>query len=172
MARDGGAGTRAGRRGAVRRQQVGHTGSMQPSEIGETAPHRAGIDLAAAPESVRAARAFAAMMLDVWRCDDTDRVVELLTSEIVSNAVRHATGPIRVEAWLAGDGSLRVGATDDHPGLPVVRDAGPEAEGARGISLVEQLARRWGVDAVDGHKHVWFEAAVDRRGPGGGAGRW
>lgn len=136
---------------------------MEPSESGGTAPHQAGIDLIAAPESVRAARAFVASMLDLWRCDDMDRVVELLTSEIVSNAVRHATGPIRVEASLADDGSLRVGATDDHPGMPVLRDAGPDAEGGRGIRLVERLAERWGVETVDGHKVVWFEAAVASR---------
>ena len=136
---------------------------MEPSESGDRAPHRAGIDLAAAPESVRAARAFVASMLDVWHCDDMDRVVELLTSEIVSNAVRHASGPIRVEAALADDGSLRVAATDDHPGAPVLRDAAPSAESGRGIRLVQRLARRWGVETADGHKLVWFETVVTRR---------
>ena len=136
---------------------------MEPSESGSGAPHRAGIDLAAAPESVRAARAFVASMLDVWHCDDMDRVIELLTSEIVSNAVRHASGPIRLEAALSDDGSLRVGATDDHPGTPVLRDADPDAEGGRGIRLVQRLARRWGVEKVDGCKLVWFEATVTRR---------
>ncbi|MGH9090411.1 MAG: ATP-binding protein [Acidimicrobiales bacterium] len=136
---------------------------MDPTESGGTAPRRAGIDLAAVPESVRAARAFMASMLDVWSCDDMDRVVELLTSEIVSNAVRHASGPIRVEAALGDDGSLRVAATDDHPAAPALRDADPEAEGGRGIRLVQRLARRWGVETADGHKLVWFETTVAHR---------
>lgn len=124
---------------------------------------RADIELVAEPQSVRTARDFVSTMLDVWSCDDLDRVVELLTSEIVTNAVRHARGTVTVEASLMGDGSLWVGASDDHPGGPILQGSDLLGESGRGMRLVQSLARRWGVVHEDGRKVVWFEAPVIQR---------
>jgi anti-sigma regulatory factor (Ser/Thr protein kinase) len=99
-------------------------------------------------------------MLETWDCDDPDRIVALLTSEIVTNAVKRATGPVRVEAALVSDEALRVEASDDHPDVPRPHRLEPQAEGGRGILLVQELALRWGVDREEWHKVVWFEAAV------------
>ncbi|HEY2564226.1 MAG TPA: ATP-binding protein [Acidimicrobiales bacterium] len=124
---------------------------------------KAGISLAPEPRSVSRARSFVAAMLETWDCDDPERTVVLLTSEIVTNAVRRATDAIRVEATLVGDEALRVEATDDHPDLPVRHQPDHHDEGGRGILLVQALALRWGVDREEGHKVVWFEAPVTRR---------
>ncbi len=121
---------------------------------------RAGIDLHAIPESVPAARHFVTSMLAVWDCDDPDQVVEILTGEVVTNAVRHARGAIRVEASLVHDDVVRVETSDEFPDATVAQPAAPTAEGGRGILIVQTLARRWGVDKTEFHKVVWFESAV------------
>lgn len=121
---------------------------------------RAGISLAPEPDSVSTARSFVAAMLETWDCDDPDRVVDLLTSEIVSNAVRKAEGAVRVVAVRIGDDALRVEASDDHPDIPTRQRPEGHEQGARGILLVQALALRWGVVREEQHKVVWFEASV------------
>lgn len=83
-------------------------------------------------------------------------VVELLTTELVGNAIRHAHRAARVSAHI-GTGRLRVSVTDDGPGIPVVRQADPDAESGRGLELVELLSEEWGVEAHQPGKTVWFE---------------
>ena len=78
-------------------------------------------------------------MLKVWDCDDADQLAALLTTELVTNAVRHAAKAVRVDVALYGT-TLWVGASDDHPGVPVVRPMAPESEDGRGMFLIEQLA--------------------------------
>ena len=121
---------------------------------------RASISLDPEPRSVSMARSFVSTMLETWDCDDPERIVALLTSEIVTNAVKRATGTVRVEAELVSDEALRVEASDDHPDVPYPRRPDPHAEGGRGILLVQELALRWGVDREERHKVVWFEAPV------------
>ncbi|HWF21019.1 MAG TPA: ATP-binding protein [Acidimicrobiales bacterium] len=121
---------------------------------------RASISLDPEPRSVSMARSFVSTMLETWDCDDPERIVALLTSEIVTNAVKRATGTVRVEAELVSDVALRVEASDDHPDLPYPRRPDPHSEGGRGILLVQELALRWGVDREERHKVVWFEAPV------------
>jgi anti-sigma regulatory factor (Ser/Thr protein kinase) len=91
---------------------------------------------------------------------DIDHTVTLLSSELVTNAIRHADGPIRVEATLVPD-FARVAVIDSGPGFdPEVRH---EARGY-GLRLIDKLASDWGVEAADGDgggTRVWFE--VDRR---------
>ncbi|HXA31441.1 MAG TPA: ATP-binding protein [Acidimicrobiales bacterium] len=124
------------------------------------APRKASISLAPEPRSVARARSFVSTMLETWDCDDPERIVALLTSEIVTNAVKRATGTVRVQAALVSDEALRVEASDDHPDVPRPHRPEPQAEGGRGILLVQELALRWGVDREERHKVVWFEAAV------------
>lgn len=85
-------------------------------------------------------------------------VVELLTSEVVANAVVH--GPVDepiVVRTEAAKGRFEVSVSDASPRAPVVRRSGPLDEGGRGMMLVELMAADWGV-RVDGvRKSVWFE---------------
>ena len=87
---------------------------------------------------------------------------ELLVSELVTNAVTYADGPVELTVRVAGD-QTRVEVSDTTPARPVLRP--PDRNGRRGLHLVEALARRWGVDCRDDGKTVWFElpAADDTR---------
>jgi anti-sigma regulatory factor (Ser/Thr protein kinase) len=115
--------------------------------------------LLATPEAVPAARhAFREMdELDT----PTRQVVELLVSELVTNAVRHgASDPhesILVRAHRT-DGAVRVEVCDEGDGFDQRGEAPEEMQpGGRGLLLVDRLASRWGV--LDGNPNcVWFEA--------------
>jgi len=115
--------------------------------------------LLATPDAVPAARHAVKEMdeIDV----PTRQVVELLVSELVTNAVRHgASDPhesILVRATRT-DGAVRVEVCDEGPGFHQRGEAPAEFEpGGRGLLLVKTLAARWGVSS---HRPncVWFEA--------------
>src|ERR1700728_672409 len=130
----------------------------------EALPLRASLDLEPAPTTASRARSFVSDMLEVWDCDDPDEVAVLLTSEVVTNAVRHSTECIRLDLTLRAHGALVVETTDDHPSRPIVKPASTTREGGRGMLMVERLARRWGVRPVGGPKVVRFEVGVVPRG--------
>jgi anti-sigma regulatory factor (Ser/Thr protein kinase) len=115
--------------------------------------------LAPTPTAPAAARAFVREVCGHWRLARpgttvTDRVV-LLANELVTNAVAHAHTEIRLRLELRGD-RLHIAVRDGGPGLPHVVAPDWEAEGGRGLWLVEQLARSWGVNRhPDGGKVVW-----------------
>ncbi len=88
-------------------------------------------------------------------------VVELLTSELVANAVVHGPpdGDITVHV-RSQDRTFEVAVADDSPTVPVVRHSDPLSEGGRGMMLVELMAAEWGVRVEDGdRKAVWFQVA-------------
>jgi anti-sigma regulatory factor (Ser/Thr protein kinase) len=124
---------------------------------------RAAIVLASESASLFAARSFVCSMLDLWDREDPENVVALLTTEIVSNAVRHAVGSVCLELALLRDGNLRVEVRDGCPDAPVVRRSNPGGVGGHGLAIVETLARRWGVERYEDSKVVWFEALVSPR---------
>lgn len=84
----------------------------------------------------------------------------LLITELVTNAVLHGGPPILL-AIECDDTALRVRVRDGSPEVPELRAVGLEAEGGRGMTLVELLTSTWGVAPVaDDHgvgKEVWFE---------------
>jgi anti-sigma regulatory factor (Ser/Thr protein kinase) len=89
----------------------------------------------------------------------------LLTSELVTNAIRHAGTPVELLARAAQ--GLRVEVTDGRPELaPAPRDATGHGVSGLGLHLVDELASRWGVERDDATKTVWFE--LDRRAGLGG----
>jgi anti-sigma regulatory factor (Ser/Thr protein kinase) len=91
--------------------------------------------------------------------------VELLTSEVVTNALVHARsvgvdpdeGPDLVVR--IGRGFVRVEVYDVSPEVPVRRTPGPLDPSGRGMWIVDELARDWGVDHMPSGKRVWFEVA-------------
>jgi anti-sigma regulatory factor (Ser/Thr protein kinase) len=111
------------------------------------------------PRSVAAARRLASVALDGHAPGVVEDAV-LLTSELVTNAVRHAGSTVRVVVAV-DDRLVRVEVHDDSPVHPVVGPAPSTATGGRGMPMVDVLARRWGVTAgADGGKAVWFELGV------------
>jgi len=95
-------------------------------------------------------------VLDEERLDD----MRLLTSELVSNSVRHgrsvAEHPIKVKVSVM-DTHVRVSVVDSGPGFDrSAETAKPGVDGGWGLFLVERLADRWGTDGED-ETTVWFE---------------
>jgi anti-sigma regulatory factor (Ser/Thr protein kinase) len=119
---------------------------------------RAAIVLRPEAASLAAARAFVSSMLELWESEDPDQIARLLTSEVVSNAVRHAASTIELEVAMFNDQQLRVRARDEAPQARVAKDPNrAEGEGGHGLQIIESLAERWGVERYDDHKVVWFE---------------
>jgi CheY-like chemotaxis protein/anti-sigma regulatory factor (Ser/Thr protein kinase) len=85
--------------------------------------------------------------------------VELLVSELVTNAVVHADTDPRLEVRIASD-TVRVEVYDADRSMPVARQPDAEGPGGRGLHLVDRLASRWGFEQIDDGKLVWFE--IDR----------
>ncbi|WP_206328556.1 ATP-binding protein, partial [Streptomyces sp. Tu 4128] len=92
-------------------------------------------------------RRLARASLTHWGRSDLVDTAELLLTELVTNALRHAIGAeIGVRLYLQG-AQLVIEVNDGSPLVPVPRTAGPEDESARGLLLVEALAAAWGVSA-------------------------
>ena len=121
---------------------------------------RESVTLAGRAERARAARAFVSEVLGPGHpCGD---VAVLLVSEVFSNSVRHsgsgAPGETVTVAVIAGDRTVRVEVTDRAgPGTPELRPAGRDAEGGRGLQLVEGIASRRGSRRRGGRMVTWFE---------------
>ncbi|MDX3458229.1 SpoIIE family protein phosphatase [Streptomyces sp. ME02-8801-2C] len=101
------------------------------------------------------ARRLARRALSRWGLEDLTDSVELLVSEVVTNAVRYASKPITLR--LLRTDVLRCEVGDDVPQLPRLRQARATDEGGRGLYLVNRLARRWGATRLSTGKVVWFE---------------
>ncbi|MFF1274451.1 SpoIIE family protein phosphatase [Streptomyces marokkonensis] len=101
------------------------------------------------------ARRLARRALSRWGMEELSDSVELLVSEVVTNAVRYATRPVTLR--LLRTDVLRCEVGDDVPQLPRLRQARATDEGGRGLYLVNRLARRWGATRLSTGKVVWFE---------------
>ncbi len=122
----------------------------------------ASTDLPAHPLSARRARRFVLTALDAFAVHGFDDVAELLTSEVVTNAVVHAHSSVRVSVEGVA-GGVRISVTDSNPLIPALREPVDEAEHGRGLHLVDTLAARWGVEPGETGKSVWFELTSEQR---------
>lgn len=83
----------------------------------------------------------------------------LVVSELVTNALQAGSSAVTVD--LAVDGArLRISVTDDAPGMPRVVRAGPDDQRGRGLPIVAELCRVWGVTPLPGGKQVWAELVL------------
>jgi anti-sigma regulatory factor (Ser/Thr protein kinase) len=111
------------------------------------------------PASIRAARHFAVDAIDRLGGERRDDV-ELLVSELATNAVLHAHTSLLLTLCRAGQ-RLRVEVGDGDPRPPRVNlRPDPLHPGGRGMCLVNSLADAWGVDLTDDGKTIWFEVAT------------
>ena len=121
----------------------------------------AALRLPPSPRAAARARKFisdfcAAAELPPKLCQDA----ALLVSELVTNAVIHGRTTATVEVHRPAD-TLRVTVRDDNPQLPAIGDRPDlDAESGRGLLIVSKTASRWGIEAGDGGKAIWFELAV------------
>ena len=130
---------------------------------------RVHIDVALArdPSAAADARRELRRRLDDTLHEDVLDALSLVVSELVTNAVMHGQGAIRLRLRVdAGD--LRGEVIDDGGGFEhELRAAGHFATSGRGLLIVDRLTTRWGVH--EGTTHVWFEMLTGSHG-GQGAG--
>ncbi|PYC72149.1 protein phosphatase [Streptomyces tateyamensis] len=107
------------------------------------------------------ARRLAGHALRRWGLEALAENTELMVSELVTNAVRHAKKPVTLR--LVRTSVLRCEVGDDSPSLPRRRRARPDDERGRGLELVAKCADGWGSTRLGGGKVVWFEQRLPPR---------
>ncbi len=107
------------------------------------------------PRAAGQARAHIRGQLADWGLDDLVVTTELLASELVGNAVRHARGPLRLR--LLRSRSLICEVYDGSLTTPRIRRTTETDEGGRGLQLVSALSRRWGARYLRDGKCIWTE---------------
>jgi anti-sigma regulatory factor (Ser/Thr protein kinase) len=117
------------------------------------------VQLPPTADAPAAIRAFVRAALEAT-APDASPLVELLTTELVSNVVRHAESAMTVRFVPVG-ATVRVEVDDDSDAPPVLLDPAPQAESGRGLLLVESLSSEWGWTARDRGKTVWFVVELE-----------
>ncbi|MDX2528354.1 SpoIIE family protein phosphatase [Streptomyces europaeiscabiei] len=115
-------------------------------------------DVASDPSSVAEARKNALSRLESWGLNDAAFVTELVVSELVTNAIRHAEPPVQLR--LIHDRSLICEVSDGSSTTPHMRRARTYDEGGRGLLLVAQLTERWGTRPTPTGKTIWTEQTL------------
>lgn len=122
-------------------------------------PQSARVDLPAEPASVGQARRFVRGVLDDWGLHDLIDTVQLLTSELATNAVLHARTAFAVVVSRTAQ-AVRVDVLDRSSVTPRNRQPSLTAATGRGVNMVEALAEQWGATPeaqLDGFaKGVYF----------------
>ncbi|MFF0200754.1 SpoIIE family protein phosphatase [Streptomyces sp. NPDC005017] len=114
------------------------------------------------PEAVRHARRFTRRTLRAWDVTEEIDAVLLIVSELVTNALVHTDGRVRLDLTLVNS-RLRIAVNDSSPRTPVKPTSiGWEATGGRGLLLVEASSATWGTLPVSGGKQVWSEINLHR----------
>jgi serine phosphatase RsbU (regulator of sigma subunit)/anti-sigma regulatory factor (Ser/Thr protein kinase)/PAS domain-containing protein len=123
--------------------------------------------LVGGPEAVSLARAAVRARLERRLPDDRLGDALLMTSELVTNAIRHGgAGGVDDRILLRvlhREPRTRVEVRDAGPGFSAAPPEAPE-EGGMGLGLVDRLADAWGIDRRGTTTLVWFEVEPDRPG--------
>ncbi|MEU9252721.1 SpoIIE family protein phosphatase [Streptomyces sp. NPDC048270] len=114
--------------------------------------------LDADPAVVADARHLVLEQLSTWELDELAFSTELIVSELVTNAIRHAGGPVRLRLIRAD--TLTCEVSDSSNTQPRMRRARNSEEGGRGLYIVAQLSHRWGSRYTAGGKTVWSEQSL------------
>ncbi|MBB0231717.1 ATP-binding SpoIIE family protein phosphatase, partial [Streptomyces calidiresistens] len=117
-------------------------------------------ELPADPGVVARARTLTSERLAQWEVpEELVFGTELIVSELVTNAIRYAGGPIGLR--LIRDRKLICEVSDPSQTQPHLRRARPADEGGRGLFLVAQIAHRWGSRYTPAGKTIWTEQHLD-----------
>ncbi|MGW0828500.1 SpoIIE family protein phosphatase [Streptomyces sp. NPDC002845] len=120
-------------------------------------------EVAPDPAAVADTRKNAVRQLEAWGLTEAAFVTELVVSELVTNAIRHAEPPIQLR--LIHDRSLICEVSDTSSTAPHMRRARAFDEGGRGLLLVAQLTQRWGTRPTPTGKTIWAEQSIDAARP-------
>jgi anti-sigma regulatory factor (Ser/Thr protein kinase) len=123
------------------------------------------VEIAATPEAPAQARSWLDGLAQLRSLGQVAFDVRLLVTELVSNSVRHAglrPGDHVAVALDLSDTRLRVEVRDPGSGFdPSTRRREPDAEGGRGLLILDAIAHRWGLAQPPGAT-VWFEIDLER----------
>ncbi|MEV0775368.1 SpoIIE family protein phosphatase [Streptomyces sp. NPDC050428] len=137
----------------LRRQGAspGRTGGRLQQQVGRGEPEA----LASARHMVRAA-------VRAWGAGDRSDDIELVSDELMTNALTHTDGgaTVTVRVLPGPERRLRVEVEDRSSVLPRIQDAGETGISGRGLVLVDVLADEWGVESRGGGKSVWGEFTI------------
>ncbi|MGO4421671.1 SpoIIE family protein phosphatase, partial [Streptomyces sp. MCAF7] len=120
--------------------------------------HIASWDLPPDPSVVADMRAAVDRTLADWGLEEAAFTTELVVSELLGNAIRHASGPIRLR--LLRDRALICEVADGSTTAPHLRRAASTDEGGRGLFLVAQMVDRWGTRYTRRGKVIWTEQTL------------
>ena len=126
-------------------------------------------DIPPDPAEVSHVRSMVARQLDLWELEELQMTTELVVSEMVTNAIRYAPGPIRLR--LIRHSVLTCEVFDSGNTAPHLRHARTTDEGGRGLFLVAQLTHRWGSRFTSGGKLIWADQAIPAPSGGPSPGR-
>ncbi|MFI1168781.1 SpoIIE family protein phosphatase [Streptomyces sp. NPDC020801] len=131
---------------------LARTRGLPPSQV-------ATWDIPADPSLVAPIRKQVVEQLDTWGLEEAAFVTELAVSELVTNAIRYGTPPIRLRL-IHDDTHLICEVSDTSHTAPHLRRAKTWDEGGRGLLLVAQLTRRWGSRHTGEGKTIWAELSL------------
>ncbi|MGW6360628.1 SpoIIE family protein phosphatase [Streptomyces sp. NPDC055092] len=115
-------------------------------------------DLESDPAVVAEARKKVTRQLSEWELDELAYTTELVVSELVTNAIRYASGPIRLR--LIVERALICEVSDAGASAPHLRHPRTTDEGGRGLFLVSQFSQRWGARYTLDGKVIWAEQSL------------
>jgi anti-sigma regulatory factor (Ser/Thr protein kinase) len=134
--------------------------------VAGTAFHRTSfLELAPLPTAIGCARLHTVHVLHEWGLRERAEDAALIVSELMTNAAEAAMllpdRPPVTLGLLASEKSLIIEVWDRSPLDLETREAGPDAEGGRGLTVVAALSERWGWERTGHHrKVVWAELAL------------
>jgi anti-sigma regulatory factor (Ser/Thr protein kinase) len=131
---------------------------MAPTRLTELRGCR--IRLTAGPAAAAEARRQVQAAIRTWDIPVDPDVAVLLTSELVTNAIRHEAGTTIMLTVTCICGQLRVDVHDTACSMPALMDVPADAEAGRGLMLVASLSTDWGVHRTPTGKAVYFTLAV------------
>jgi anti-sigma regulatory factor (Ser/Thr protein kinase) len=152
---------------------TGPTGPCAPQKpLRPTVLQKRRVTLAAEPAAAGAARSQVQATIQAWEIPVDTSIAVLLTSELVTNAIRHEKGDTITLVITCAYGQLHVDVHDTSCTLPVPMDGSPDAETGRGLVLVASLCSSWGHYRTATGKAVYFTLAfqdglAEGAGPGG-----
>ncbi|MEW2398818.1 SpoIIE family protein phosphatase [Streptomyces sp. NPDC046862] len=131
---------------------LARTRGLKPSQVATWA-------LPANPAVVARTRQYVLDKLAAWELTEMAFTVELVVSELVTNAIRHGAPPIQLRL-IHDDSTLICEVSDCSGTAPHLRRAKTFDEGGRGLLLVAQLTQRWGSRHTGEGKTIWAELSL------------
>jgi serine phosphatase RsbU (regulator of sigma subunit)/PAS domain-containing protein/anti-sigma regulatory factor (Ser/Thr protein kinase) len=130
---------------------VARTRLLDPAQVAEW-------DVPSDPAAVSRVRAECGSRLEAWGLEEIGFVTDLILSELITNAIRYGSQPIRVR--LLRDRTLTCEVSDGSSTSPHLRYAATTDEGGRGLFLVAQFAESWGTRYTEHGKVIWSEQSL------------